>query len=258
MAEQRWMRSPWLRIAVGLVAIVVIYDGISDIRGGARAMQSNDPASAQQDASVPGYGPPPNMNAPQNYSPVNSNPAYGPPIQTQANQQPRPEMGPDSYQQPSPYPADPSAAYETNARGGSRMYRDPQGRYEIAIPAGWQTIPVQGNLEVRNGNAYALLAPFNAQMTGEQIVSTMTRQYNTQWQRLQMVTQGQVMLSGAQGAYVMLRGQNPRGVESLLRIAAASSGGQAWMFVISAPLQEFNQVSSQLQQIETSFAVGRQ
>lgn len=256
MAEQRWMRSPWLRIALGLVGVVVLYDGISDIRGGARAMQSNDPTAAQE-AAVPGYGPP-NANASQTYAPANANLAYAPPIQTQMNERPRPEVFPENEQQSSQYPADRSPAYDANARGGARVYRDAQGRYEIAIPAGWQAIPQQGNLEVRNGNAYALLAPFNAQMSGEQIVSAMTRQYNTQWQRLQMVTQGQVMLSGAPGAYVMLRGQNPRGVESLLRIAAASSGGQAWMFVISAPLQEFNQVASELQQIETSFAVGRQ
>ncbi|MBL0940858.1 MAG: hypothetical protein IBJ03_18345 [Gemmatimonadaceae bacterium] len=239
-------RSVWFRAVAGLLGVYALYDGIQDIRGTAVPQQQDNSAIAQN--AVPGYGPP-QQYQPSQYQPLqNQQPQY---------QQPQ-------YQQPQSYGPQPSMpiapsrqdAYQQNGPNNGQWYRDPQGRYELTVPAGWQASAQEGNLEVRNGNAYALLAPFDPRMTGDRIVAMMGDQYSRQWRGMRVVTQGQLMLSGAPGSYMLLRGQNPRGVESLLRIAAVSGGGQAWLFVMSAPMDEFNQVSPQLQQIEMSFAVG--
>ena len=261
-----WMRNKWVRIGVGLIGVGAIFNGISSMRSGMRELQQ--PA---QGPAGPGYGPPTNDATPpqmayqqprgQPDQPVANQtiplpPAANPP---QYDRQPStnpstaypPSNAPSAYQ-----PAEQGPGYAPNPPAGNR-YRDPQGRFSVAVPQGWQVMAQNNGVVVSGGNAYVVVSPFDGSVSSDQLVSILSREYGAQWRGLQMVTQGQMMLGGAPGAYALMRGQSPRGVESLLRIAGASSNGQAWALIMSAPMQEFNQVSPTLQQIESSFAVGR-
>ncbi len=271
---QKIVLPKWASIVVGIVGVIALLNGISTMRDGMRESKGDNGTAQQQQQTVPGYGPasmsdprarPVSTNGPapmqqmpiapantSNYALPTATSNYPPQNTPQYEPQNRPTYAPQNAPNDA---ASNDAKREPSSSSGQR-YRDPQGRFVIMVPDGWRAAANNGSVVIQSGSAFVVVLPFDGAASSEQVVGTLGQQYAKQWRDLVVVNQGQTMLSGAQGAYVMYRGINPKGVQALLRIVGASSGGQAWAIVIAAPMQEFNQVSSVLQQVEMSFTVG--
>lgn len=137
---------------------------------------------------------------------------------------------------------------------GSRTYRDPDGRFTLTIPAGWNAAPAKGGVVVTRGNASAVFSPFDGATGPQQIVAALAAQYGAQWRNLSRFDAGEFQIGGQPAAYAMYTGVSPRGAESLLRVAGVGQGREAFAIIISVPREEFNAASPTLQAIESSFA----
>ena len=191
-------------------------------------------SAAQPNQAVSPYGANPGMEMPSQPGQMNQGTDMSPQAPTGGAQ--------DQYQPP--------------GGSGGDQYRDPQGQFAIRIPPGWQSTPQNGGVILTRGSSMVMVSPFDGAQSGEQIVSTLARQYHAQWNNLQLNDQGQFSIGGAPAAYMMMSGTSPRGVQSLLRIAGAVRGNQGFAVIISTPLSEFNSASPQLQAIESSLSFG--
>ena len=194
-------------------------------------------------------------------APMPQGQAGGLPPQAQYEPQPNPyggnNPGADPYQAQGPS----GGQYSPQSGGtgaGDQLYRDPQGQFSLRVPSGWRTNPTNGGVLVMRGNATAVVSAFQGATSPDQIVSSLSRQYQQQWRDLRIYDQGQFMLSGAQAAYVVATGTSPRGVQSFVRFMGAVQAGQGIAAIITAPLNEFNQVAPVLQSIEGSISLGGQ
>lgn len=140
--------------------------------------------------------------------------------------------------------------------GRGTTYRDPAGRFTLAVPGGWRATPQAEGVVVTNGAAMAVVTPMPPGGSPEQIVGYLGHQYSQQWQNLSSMDQGQLELAGLPAAYGMFSGINPNGVPALLRISGVVGPAGAFAVIISAPQDRFNGVRQSLQGIESSLAFG--
>jgi hypothetical protein len=96
--------------------------------------------------------------------------------------------------------ADPSQQYQPpmnggGAGGGAQQYQDPNGQFTIRVPSGWQSTPQNGGVVITRGGSMVMVSPFEGAQSSEQIVSTIARQYGSQWQNLQVSDQGRFQIN---------------------------------------------------------------
>lgn len=218
-----------------------------------------NPGAAPQGAMPPQgaqYGANPGAELPQQQG--------GPTPQINGGQMGPPQNPPSNDMSPGAGPlgagGDPSQQYQPpmngGGAGGGQQYQDPNGQFTIRVPSGWQSTPQNGGVVITRGGSMVMVSPFDGAQSGEQIVSTIARQYGSQWQGLQVSDQGRFQINGAPAAYMMMNGRSPRGVQSLLRVAGTVRGSQGFAIIISSPFTEFNSASPELQSIESSLSFG--
>lgn len=133
-----------------------------------------------------------------------------------------------------------------------QQYRDPAGRFTLAVPQGWELRQQGEGVLLTRGSTTMVLSPFGGVRSPDQVIASLAQQYGGQWQNLQGYNNGTYVLGGLQANYAMFQGINPKGVPAVLRLVGAGSGDQAYALIISSPQQEFGSASRELQGIEQS------
>jgi hypothetical protein len=160
---------------------------------------------------------------------------------------PPPSPQPARTAAPAPQPA-PAPALQATA------YRDPRGRFQLFLPAGWQARDVGDATSFSRGDASLNVLVADGAQPPAQVVSNLSRQVGQQWQGFTPVQNGEWKLGGAPAAYGMFSGANPRGAPALMRIVAAVSGGRNYVLIASVPRGDWDALKSDLQRMEESLA----
>lgn len=137
------------------------------------------------------------------------------------------------------------------------VYHDPNGRFSIQVPEGWQATPELKGLVMKRGNTAVTVSPFSGATSAQHIVSVLAEQYMRNWQNLQPLDQGEFLLAGTPAAYALFRGTNPRGDASMLRLAGTMRDGEGFAVIMNVPMENFNDARATLQAIEGSVTLGR-
>ncbi|MGI8509135.1 MAG: hypothetical protein ACR2MQ_07410, partial [Gemmatimonadaceae bacterium] len=133
------------------------------------------------------------------------------------------------------------------------MYRDPNGRFSVTVPSGWNAAPQGDGVVVTKGSSYVLMSPFDGGRSPHDVVAALSQQYSSQWRNLTSAGRGDFTLGWQPASYEMFSGTSPKGIPAVLRIAGViAPGGQAYAVLGSAPQSEFADVKSALQSIDAS------
>ncbi len=119
--------------------------------------------------------------------------------------------------------------------GWAGVYQDPQGRFSLEVPNGWETKPAGGNVYFVSGKAYAM-----ATVGGN--VDGVMAEFGRQWK-------GFRKLPGGGGVYA---GVNPSGVEAVVK--AVSQGPV--VLLLSAPAAEWGGRQGEMERMAGSLRVG--
>ena len=136
-------------------------------------------------------------------------------------------------------------------------FNDPQGRFSLAVPAGWKAAPLNADaVQLSNGGAYVtamVLAGSDANM----FIDAIGRQAGGQWRGFAQARRGETRLAGRAGVYAVYAGTNPAGVPAYLELMAAADGGRTFLLMVSAPQADFARLKPAFDRIEQSLQITR-
>jgi hypothetical protein len=95
-------------------------------------------------------------------------------------------------------------------------YHDPQGRYDLQVPAGWQVAPDQGvdQIIVRKGASQEIIAVIQQNksnaMTAQQFVDSTAKEFQGQCPTFKSLQSGGVTLAGSPGIYSLFTCSDPK------------------------------------------------
>jgi hypothetical protein len=139
----------------------------------------------------------------------------------------------------------------------ARMVNDPQSPISLDVPNGWNMRSQHGVSSIddgRNGSAYWFKVPGGGR-DSQRIYSTFDQIFK-QYREPRKLAEKQVALSGSPGIFVVVGGFSPNGVEVITKAIAAPFGDDAWVLVLSGPVDRFQALQPTLEDIAASFRVG--
>jgi len=139
---------------------------------------------------------------------------------------------------------------------GGASYRDQQGRFSLRVPDGWTAAPLGDSVQVKRGNAFASVMVSGGGQEPARLLSWLAGQVGSQWKSFKQIQQGASTLGGQRAAFGLYGGLNPRGVDSLLKIVAASTGRYSFALVMSSPTGEYMAMKAGFDEIEQGFSTG--
>ncbi len=136
---------------------------------------------------------------------------------------------------------------------GAPNYRDPQGRFTLRIPQGWNTVQINNDaVQFSSGAAYVTLLSLPGTDPALTIgaVGTAT---GKQWKNFAEMRRGAVNFGERTGQYVTYSGINPTGSDSYIQLLDVTDGSLNYLLMTSAPRADFTRLKSAFDQIEQSF-----
>jgi membrane-associated protease RseP (regulator of RpoE activity) len=136
-------------------------------------------------------------------------------------------------------------------------YAGPQGRFHLAVPAGWQAGSLgDDGVNLTRGAAYVNVTHMQGAVTGEQLLSQVLGQVSSQWKAFGVVDRGETAIARLKANYAVAVGTNPKGIPSVFKMTAAGTGAQALAVIVSAPQSEYAALKAAIAQIENSITLG--
>ena len=135
---------------------------------------------------------------------------------------------------------------------GSTVYSDPQGRYSLAIPPGWNTASDNGSLTLSSGESWVTVATGSGAQPGDvnrQIVGQIQAQYKS----FQVLNEGDFQNNGHPAHGTNATGINAKGVRvSVLVLSIGAGSGNYLILISSAPDAQVQQINGTVMQIAQS------
>ena len=120
-------------------------------------------------------------------------------------------------------------------RNRRSTYADPGAATPCRCPAAGEVEPQGGGVSLLKGPAYASLLTAAAAARPRGMVEALAQRVAPQWQRFSGTSSGEAQFGGKPGAYAWFTGVDPRGTESVLKIAATVDGETGYaMFDVGA------------------------
>jgi hypothetical protein len=136
-------------------------------------------------------------------------------------------------------------------------YADPQGRFHLAVPPGWEATGLGENgVKLVRGSAHVNVTHMEGSVSGEQLISQVLGQISSQWKGFSVVDQGETAIARLKAHYAIGVGTNLNGVPSVFKITAAGTGSQALAVIVSTPQSEYAALKASIAQIEDSISLG--
>ena len=156
-------------------------------------------------------------------------------------------------------PAEPSRApaqASAPANSGSGRYRDPQGRYSLAVPAGWAVTPPadagSGNVQLSFGPSWAMLLLSSGSQPRD-VNHQITQQIQAQYTGFQLLNEGDLQVNGHPAHGSTFTGVNPKGMRvSVLVISINAGSGHFLTVVSSAPNDQAKSINDTVMQMAQS------
>jgi len=143
----------------------------------------------------------------------------------------------------------------SNPLRGQNSYSDPQGRFTLAVPAGWAPSVSNGVLTLSRGDAYSILIPFSGG-GAEEILSSAVKQIASQTQNVRQVSTQQETVGGNPASFEALVGTNPKGVQAFVGVYGVVANGQGYAIIQSGPMSEFSNLAGDMDAIVRSIRFG--
>src|ERR1700722_15922446 len=145
-----------------------------------------------------------------------------------------------------------SASAQTN-------YRDPQGRYSVVIPDGWNLQSNNGRVQLSSGPSYAAFSTGSGIAQPVQVVNFLAGQFQKQYQNFRMSSQNTFKAGSRDAAFGIFFGTNGKGEDVVLELVGISAGGGRYLAIIaSAPRASIKEASQSFSQIVQSVQIGGQ
>jgi hypothetical protein len=136
----------------------------------------------------------------------------------------------------------------------SGMYRDPQGRFSLTVPEGWNAEPQadSGALQLSSGPNWAML------MTGggsepRDVNHQVTQQIQAQFTGFQLLNEGDLQVSGHPSHGTTATGINPKGERVSVLVLSINAGSGHFLTVISSsPNDQAKAVNATVMQMAQS------
>lgn len=134
-------------------------------------------------------------------------------------------------------------------------FNDPQGRFSLAVPAGWKAAPLNADaVQLSSSGAYVtamVLAGSDASM----FIDAIGRQTGGQWRGFAQARRGETRMAGRAGVYAVYAGTNPAGIQAYLELMAAADRGRTFLIMVSAPQADFARLKPAFDQIEQGLQI---
>lgn len=137
----------------------------------------------------------------------------------------------------------------------STTYKDPQNRFSVAVPQGWTTAPASDAIQLMRGNASASIRITAAQANVESVIEAIASELGRGWLGFQRGQSAHIKWADQPASVVVYSGVNPAGVRIILKLNAATVGGQTYVLAMAAPQKEIAALNTGFIEIENSFAI---
>lgn len=137
-------------------------------------------------------------------------------------------------------PAEPSHALAQSsapANSGSGIYRDPQGRYSLTVPAGWGVTPPAdagaATVQLSSGPSWAMLLPTGG-VQPRDVNHEMIRQIQAQFTGFKLLNEGDLQVNGHPAHGSTATGINPKGLRVSILVLSINAGSGHFLTVVSS------------------------
>lgn len=138
---------------------------------------------------------------------------------------------------------------------GDVRYIDPQKRFEVQLPARWQTKQLNADaVQFSVGSSYLTLLTLPG-ADAVAILNTFSSQSARQWRNFREEIRGGAELGGVPGSMAVYSGIAPNGNESILRLVAGRDGNRTFLLMASVPRADYNQIKTSLDGIQAGFRI---
>jgi hypothetical protein len=136
------------------------------------------------------------------------------------------------------------------------MYRDPQGRYSLTVPAGWAVTPPadagSGTVQLSSGPSWAMLLPTGGSQPLD-VNHEITHQIQAQFTGFQLLNEGDFQVNGHPAHGSTGTGINPKGMRVSVLIVSINAGSGHFLTVVSsAPNDQAKNINDTVMQLAQS------
>lgn len=145
--------------------------------------------------------------------------------------------------------------------GGQGVYQDPQGRYSLAVPAGWNTASDNGTLTLSSGPSWVTVmagsGPSGGATGPADVNHQIMQQIQAQFKQFQLLNEGDFQNNGHPSHGSNATGINPKGQRVSLLVVTVNAGGSNYLTMISsAPNDQAKQINRTVMEIAQSLRFG--
>jgi hypothetical protein len=145
-----------------------------------------------------------------------------------------------------------SGQFPSPGGSGSGAYHDPQGRFSLAVPAGWNTASDNGNLTLSSGASWVSVATSTGAKPAD-VNHQIVQQIQAQYKNFQVLNEGDFQNNGHAAHGTNATGINPKGVRASLLVVSINAGSGNYLVLISsAPNDQAQQINGTVMQIAQS------
>jgi hypothetical protein len=145
-----------------------------------------------------------------------------------------------------------TGGFSPSATTDSGSYHDPQGRYSLAVPSGWNTASDNGNLTLSSGAAWVSVATGTAGSASEES-HNIVQQIESQYKNFQILNQGDFQSNGHPAHGTNATGVNPKGQRVSVLVVSIGAGGSNYLVLISSsPNEQAKEINGTVMQIAQS------
>jgi len=165
---------------------------------------------------------------------------------------PQQSMGADQGQ------AQPGGQFPSPGGAGQCAYHDPQGRYSLSVPGGWNTASDNGNLTLSSGASWVTVAPGNGAQPAD-ANHQLIQQMQAQFKQFKVLNDGDFQSNGHPAHGTNATGINPKGERvSLLLVSIGAGNGNYLALISSTPNDQAKQFNGTVMKLAQSVTFGGQ
>jgi hypothetical protein len=138
---------------------------------------------------------------------------------------------------------------------GQSNYSDPQSRFTLTVPAGWNPSNANDSLMLTRGDALSVIMPLPSG-NADEILSSLVKQVGSQTHDLRPVGTQQQSVGGQPAAFQGFVGVNPKGVRVFYGLYGVVANGQGYGIFQSGPMSEFSVLAGDMDSIVHSISFG--
>jgi hypothetical protein len=137
-------------------------------------------------------------------------------------------------------------------------YSDPQGRFQFHHPRDWnaQALPEGQGIALTHGKATVSILVFPGADDAHKLIEAVAGQIREQWQNYRELLRSEWKIGGQPTPFVEFTGMNPQGMPAHSQITVFVASGMGYIFLLTAPENEFAAMQPVRETLLNSFQVG--